>query len=506
MFLSVLSTQDRSRSFPALARRWVAAARTRRSWCTFLPDPFTILRLLLASATTIGLGRTMAMSFDASALAARALKLCDRLTLLDDVPGASRVLARVNSELQDMRDGGGQAPSASRLAGAANNIAAIEWELDVFAWAPAPLALSQLAKPPGCTAATVDAVVAGGHWWLEAKASLPFGLGSTAWIDLKDQLARLTKNARASLCGRRQPTVLVIFKHACPADVHESLVGLGVVPISAQADGTLPDPHGVASRLPVPFDLALSQPRALLLDVSSLLCLVSSSCRVPCDDPRLCSWAAANEHWSRSLQEEAERPLLPQLRALLCSSPVWLSRASEIERCDALVAMAGGEAERVRWAALRTLLCVAASPAADAEVPNLSRQRKKPKHDSTQSAAVGDTVCDVTPTYVAGAANPEQMPAACNPAGDDAKNDQGLSALRKSLGGIGAAHRGLFLASAAADACLCTANGRLVRRMPLHVHLWTYVHQARWLVGEVIPLADEEAAQLAAEPRSAFVL
>mmetsp|Transcript_6503 Transcript_6503/g.20226 ORF Transcript_6503/g.20226 Transcript_6503/m.20226 type:complete len:122 (-) Transcript_6503:60-425(-) len=73
----------------------------------------------------------------------------------------------------------------------------------------------------------------------------------------------------------------------------------------------------------------------------------------------------------------------------------------------------------------------------------------------------------------------------------------GLEALRRSLGGVSDAHRRLLLAAAAADALLCTANARLLRRVPDHVHLQTHVHEPRWLVGDALPLESGETERLA---------
>ena len=203
-------------------------------------------------------------------------------------------------------------------------------------------------------------VAAGGAWWLEAKASLPFGLGSTAWVDLTKQLERLTALQRTSLCGLRRPRLLVVFRHACPAEVHEALLRLGVTPISADADGRLPAPTAVALQIGGASEAALLRPPSVLLDVSTLLCILSSSCRASPDDPRLRAWAAPNEHWSRSLDEEQEAPLLPHLAQLLQRHTPWRARRADVDKCDALVAMAGGGAERARWKALRELLVVMA--------------------------------------------------------------------------------------------------------------------------------------------------
>jgi hypothetical protein len=191
-------------------------------------------------------------------------------------------------------------------------------------WAPEPVALSHTVQPPSCPAVTIDVVGAGGRWWLEAKASLPFGLGSSAWIDLEQQLSRLTRSARASFCGTARPDVLVVFKHPCPAEVQSALIDISVTCITPHPDGSLPDPATVSSlvRPDAPTPL---QPPCVLLDVSSLLCLISSACRASPNDQRLRAWAASNEHWLRSLDEEAEAPLLDELGQLLARHSPWLS-------------------------------------------------------------------------------------------------------------------------------------------------------------------------------------
>ena len=75
------------------------------------------------------------------ALEAKAVQLCERIKTFDGLRGSTRVLSRVQSELVDLQEN----PSASRVAGAANNLAAIDWELDVCSWAPEPVALSRWA-------------------------------------------------------------------------------------------------------------------------------------------------------------------------------------------------------------------------------------------------------------------------------------------------------------------------------------------------------------------------
>ncbi len=365
-------------------------------------------------------------------------------------------MSRLESELCDIPEA-----TTSRLAGANNNLCAIEWELDVWAWAPEPVAMSVTTSPPGCSAATVDLIALGGRWWIEAKATLPFGLGSTAWEDLDHQLARLSRNARASFCGTRQPRVVVAFRHECGADVREALSSRGAIVVCAGEDGVLPDAATLACTADptgsLAFAPAASSHAAVLLDVTTMLALLSSSCRAPPADARLREWASGNEHWARSLDEEAASPLLPRLCGLLQSHRPWLARREDVARCDELVEMAGGEAERARWGALR---------------PSL-----------------------VDPAAVRAGGAP------CTRGGADGGADGG-AALARSLGGVAAAHRQLLVEGALADAILCTANGRLLRRVPEHVHLRAHVHEARWLVGDALPLEPEEASCLAADPTS----
>jgi len=405
-----------------------------------------------------------AMAVDAATLEAHALQLYDRLSTFEAMPGALRLKGRLDSELVDL-----PGASASRLAGAHNNLAAIAWELDVCRWAPDVVALSRTTQPPLCTAASVDVIAAGGDWWLEAKASLPFGLGSTAWADLAEQLARLNKNARSSFSGARRPRVLVVFRHACTAEVHAALLRLGVTPVSATPDGTLPEPALVAS-LMVPPEPARLQPPRLVLDVSTLLGLLSSSCRTPPDEAQLRDWAAPNEHWQRSLDEEAQAPLLPSLRKLLRRHALWLVRPAELERCDALVAMAGGTAERARWVALRQLITVG---------EHLELQRQSDVSEQPRVAASTDS-----------------QP------GGTAECQESERSLGRSLGAMRPPHRQLLIDAAKAEALLCTANARLIRRVPKHVHLRVFVHPARWLVGDAIPLSAKEAAALKEQPQS----
>jgi hypothetical protein len=409
-------------------------------------------------------------SYDASVLASQACRLRERLSGSPARPGFQRLLSRVESEETAILSSGGA--SSSRLHGAANNLAAVEWELDVYDWCPQPEELSRTVKPPGCCSVAIDVVGARGHWWLEAKGSLPFGLGSTAWVDLQQQLGRLTKSADKSFCGAQRPKVLVVFKHACPDEIRRALVALGVSPVSPAAeDGKLPDPASVAAEVSPTSPTPVLRPPRALLDVSSLLCLLSSSCRLPASDPQLRAWAGSNEHWARSLDEEAEAPLLRRLGPLLRHhGPPWLVREADRERCDALVTMAGGEAERARWAALRPLLLIADKASAAATT--------MPAHDEEEEAA--------------GRAA--------------AAGDLALAELHTSLSSMKDSHRQLMLDAAKAKALLYTANARLVRRIPEHVHLPTYVHPARWLVGDACGLLSEpERSQLEVDAASALV-
>ena len=67
------------------------------------------------------------------------------------------------------------------------------------------------------------------------------------------------------------------------------------------------------------------------------------------------------------------------------------------------------------------------------------------------------------------------------------------------------AHGQLFLDAAVAGALLCTSNARLVRRLPEHVHIPTYTHAPRWLVGDCVPLSESESKQLEANPYAALL-
>ena len=422
----------------------------------------------------------------AADLESRGLQLCQRIQSLEALPGASRLRSRVESELVDLS----VTASASRLAGAANNLAAIEWELDVCAWAPTTVALAQTVQGPSRGRAhsgrpiTVDVVSAGGTWWLEAKASLPFGLGSTAFVDLTQQLQRLCIAARSNLAGIHRPRVIVVFRHACPPEVAAAITSLGATPVCANREGILPDPATIASSTIGMTGVSLLQPPPLLLDVSSLLCLVSSSCRVPADDPRLRTWAAANEHWSRSLEEQHSTPLLAELRPLLERHRPWLVRRTDRSRCDALMEMAAGAAEHARWQALRTLIVTLDAPS-----------------DSPMSAAgsVGGTDSGkLCPANSCGGVESER--GAAQEAIARGALHEGRCALHKSLSSLSAPHRALILDAADADALLCTANGRLVRRVLESVFVRAHVHQARWLVGDAVPLCQSEATALKQDP------
>ena len=91
---------------------------------------------------------------------------------------------------------------------------------------------------------------------------------------------------------------------------------MGVTVVSADAAGALPPVACVAQAAPL-----LPPPHAALLDVSALLALISDATHLPPTDARLVRWASANEHWCRSLEEEAAAPLLPRLASVLAAHP-----------------------------------------------------------------------------------------------------------------------------------------------------------------------------------------
>ena len=126
---------------------------------------------------------------------------------------------------------------------------------------------------------------------------------------------------------------------------------MGVTVVSADAAGALPPVACVAQAAPL-----LPPPHAALLDVSALLALISDATHLPPTDARLVRWASANEHWRRSLEEEAAAPLLPRLASVLAAHPRWLCMAEDAIKAEELLRCCGGRAEASRWASLRPRL------------------------------------------------------------------------------------------------------------------------------------------------------
>ena len=135
--------------------------------------------------------------------------------------------------------------------------------------------------------------------------------------------------------------------------VRHELHAMGVTVVSADAAGALPPVASVAEAAPL-----LPPPHAALLDVSALLALISDATHLPPTDARLVHWASANEHWRRSLEEEAEAevPLLARLASALAAHPRWLCRAEDAAKVADLLSCCGGRAEASRWASLRPRL------------------------------------------------------------------------------------------------------------------------------------------------------
>ena len=133
--------------------------------------------------------------------------------------------------------------------------------------------------------------------------------------------------------------------------VRHELHAMGVTVVSADAAGALPPVASVAEAAPL-----LPPPHAALLDVSALLALISDATHLPPTDARLVHWASANEHWRRSLEEEAEVPLLARLASALAAHPRWLCRAEDAAKVADLLSCCGGRAEASRWASLRPRL------------------------------------------------------------------------------------------------------------------------------------------------------
>lgn len=239
--------------------------------------------------------------------------LLSQLVELGDARGASKLRARVATELAAL-DGAGTS-GASRRQGASNNLSGFAAELQVWKWAPSPVALQRYVQTSDATqGAIVDVVAADGLWWLEVKAAAPFGTNSGSWVALRTQVLRLKACAACHLVGCRRPVVLVCFTLGCSDEVAQVLRALGVAVVQPESGGNLPPslPLAASLRLPLP-----PQTRPAQLDLSTLLALISSSVHLPPDDSRLQSWAATNEHWARSLKEEAPRTTWPKCGCLL---------------------------------------------------------------------------------------------------------------------------------------------------------------------------------------------
>jgi hypothetical protein len=87
-----------------------------------------LLAAALAIAHPRGPTTPLMSQMDASVLASQAHALRERL-FTSTIPGSNRVLSRVDGEMSSVTS---SASTTSRLHGAANNLAAVEWELDVL--------------------------------------------------------------------------------------------------------------------------------------------------------------------------------------------------------------------------------------------------------------------------------------------------------------------------------------------------------------------------------------
>ena len=111
-------------------------------------------------------------------------------------------------------------PDSVRAAGVANNVSGLEAELAVLRWAPDAVALGLAVRSfDGRPSASVDVVAGGGLWFVEVKAVAPFGLASSAWVELRAQAARLATCACAYHVGGRQPALLYVFTRGCSDEV-----------------------------------------------------------------------------------------------------------------------------------------------------------------------------------------------------------------------------------------------------------------------------------------------
>ena len=257
---------------------------------------------------------------------------------------------------------------------------------------------------------------------------------------------------------------------------------MGVTVVSADAAGALPPVARVAEAVPL-----LPPPHAALLDASALLALISDATHLPPTDARLVRWASANEHWRRSLEEEAAAPLLPRLASVLAAHPRWLCMAEDASKVAELLRCCGGRAEAARWASLRPRL----------ELQPAGRLPSEQPAAAAAAAATGRGTGAVT-RCVAASSKSVLVCVDEAGAGADAAPLRAVAPLcLEQLGArlvairpeMSVAHRGLVLAAAATDSLLVTANRGLLRRLEqAHVWLRTHPHEARWLAA-----ADDHA-------------
>lgn len=216
------------------------------------------------------------------------------------VPGIERLRARVCEDLAVLARA---SLTVVQQQGAINNLCGAAAELQIWKWAPAPLAMQHGVQSANkADQATVDVVAASGLWWLEVKATAPFGVSSSAWAALRAQVIRLKACAASHVIGRHRPVVIVVFTVGCTDEVACALRILGVHAVRPeQSSGALPPALALAAQLGLPM---AKERRPAHLDVSTLLALISSSVHLPPEHSSLQRWAASNEHWKRSLDEE----------------------------------------------------------------------------------------------------------------------------------------------------------------------------------------------------------
>jgi hypothetical protein len=270
------------------------------------------------------------------------------------------------------------------------------------------------------------------------------------------------------MCRRLHPDVLEAA--SLFVQVRHELHAMGVVVLSADAAGAPPPVACVAVAAPL-----LPPAHAALLDVSALLALISDATHLPPTDARLVRWASTNEHWRRSLEEEAELPLLPRLASALAAHPRWLCMAEDAAKLQQLLACCGGRAEAARWASLRPRLELQ-----PAEQPAAAVTKGRYTGAVTTCVAASSTSVLVCVDGADADADAAPLPLCLK------QLSARLVATRPEMS---VAHRRLVLAAAATDALLVTANRGLLRRLEqARVWLRTHPHEARWLAA-----ADDKA-------------